>query len=86
MSVLDWNLRPGIRRQFGTSSRTVLTPAVRIQKDCTLSGRGIFFLMLCRIADENHLRVCVPASDAIAGELGGGAEEILGIGTGEHLR
>ncbi len=37
------------------------------------------------IIDGNQFRICVPASDAIAGKLGEGVEEILDMRTGEHI-
>ena len=40
-------------------------------------------MFLVFIIDENHFRICVPASDAIAGRIGEGVEEILGLGKGE---
>ena len=50
-----------------------------------LSGREVSFcrLMFCLIDED--LRICVPASDAISGEIGEGVEEILGMRTGEHV-
>ena len=40
--------------------------------------------MPCLIC-KNQSRICIPASDAIAGRFGEGAEEILGMkGTGER--
>jgi hypothetical protein len=35
---------------------------------------------------EIQLRICIPASDAIAGRLGEGVEEILGMRDGDLLR
>ena len=40
--------------------------------------------MSCLI-DENQFRLCIPTSDAIAGRLGEGVEEILGMRTGEYV-
>ena len=39
---------------------------------------------MSRIADQCQFRLCVPASDFIAGRLGDGVKEILALRNGEH--
>ena len=39
---------------------------------------------MSRIADQSQFRVCVPASDFIAGRLGDGLKDILALRNGEH--
>ena len=62
---------------FETSSRTVLTRAARLQKNYMPSGRKVFFTDACCLTDESQLRICVPASDVIDGNIGEGVKEIL---------
>ena len=39
---------------------------------------------MSRIADQSQFRVCVTASDFIAGKLGDGVKEILALRNGKH--
>ena len=41
---------------------------------------------MSRIIDEYNFRICVPASDAIDGNLGDGVEEILSLRIGEDIQ
>ena len=41
------------------------------------SGRKVFFPDAYRVTDESRLRICVPASDVIDGNIGEGVKEIL---------
>jgi hypothetical protein len=89
MSIRGSDRRPGNRktcRRFGISYHPAHTQTFRLLTDYMLSGREIYFdrLMSCLI-EEDKFRICVPASDAITGELGEGVEEILGMRSGEHV-
>lgn len=41
------------------------------------SGRKVFFADAYCLSDENQLRICVPASDVIGGNISEGVKEIL---------
>lgn len=64
-------------KSFGTSSRTELARAAQLQKDYMPSGRKVFFPDAYCLTDESQLRICVPASDVIDGNIGEGVKEIM---------
>ena len=88
---LDLSL--GIRKTHGssgTSSRAALAQVAHFQKGYMWSGKEVYFcddyIMVC-LTCKNQFRICIPASEAIAGQLGEGVEEILSMkGTGECRR
>ena len=91
MSFWGLNLRPGVRKTCGpsgTSSHTALTQVARFLKGYMLSGKDVYF---CNgyylFLSVKSIRICIPASEAIAGQLGEGVEEILSMKiTGKRTR
>ena len=72
-----------ILRPFWTSSHVAPMQAAYLQKDYMQSGREAPSL-ISWITDQNQFRICVPASDAIAGRLGDGVKDILALRNGEQ--
>jgi hypothetical protein len=89
MSVQGLHLSPGILKTcgpFGSSSHIALAQAARLRKGYMLFGKEVYF---CNdeypvLSVKIQFRICIPASDAIAGRFGEGVEEILGMKNGER--
>ena len=72
----------------------ILSQSVRIQivhlwKDCMPSGReAMLKLLQVLLFDMSRFRICVPTSDAVAGSIGEGVDEILNMRRGKrsHFR
>jgi hypothetical protein len=88
MSFPLWILRLGTRktcRLSGISSHAALTQVTPLQRDYMLSGREVHCRSVQCFIDETP-RICVPASDAVDGRLGGGIEEILSLRSGKSVQ